>query len=593
MNVKKIKNIFKKYIYKSNYIKYYKKLKIRPDCIVLESRHGDTLDGNIYYILKELSTNKLYRSFKIYLFVNIKSSKKIKKFLKLKNIKNIKIVKRNFMKYYKLLASTKYLINDTCFDDFFIKKEGQIYLNTWHGTPIKSLGRPSNRDFYRLGNVQKNFFVADYLLYPSEFMMKMMLKNYMLENICDSKILLMDYPRNIAFVDKKSKEKIRKELNIEDKYIIAYMPTFRNERNSKVELEDTINILKQLDTKLKNNQIMYVNLHPFIKGAINFDELKHIKKFPAKYETYEFLNITDCLITDYSSVVFDYAITGNKIVLYTYDEKEYLEKRGCEFSLDKLPFPKVDTITKLVKEINNKKIINYNEFTSKFCKYSNKNSVKNICELVLLNKNNDIKVKTIDKNNKKNILIYGGDLANNKITTDLFDYIKNIDRTKYNIYLTYIKINKNNEVLRQLPEDVNYISIEGSINTTLLEKILFKIYYKRECPNLIKNIIFKSMKYEIKRLYGNIKFDKVIQFSGYDFDIITLFSLFDCERIIYVHKRMVNKYINNKKNHILNYAYNNYDKIYVFKETDKEYLDRYIDNKKVFLIENFDLNELS
>ena len=573
--IKKIKNFLKKlkklnreYINKSRYIIYYRKMKIKPKSIVLESIHGKTINGNIYYILKELNDNKKYNSYKKYLIVAKPKFKEIKKFLKLKKVKKVKLIKRNSKKYYKLLASAKYLINQTTFDKFFIKKEGQVYLNTWHGTPIKCLGRQSNSDFHRMGNVQKNFYISDYLLYPSEFAMKRMIKDYMLENILDGKILLTGYPRNVAFFDDESKKEIRRKLNLEKMQVIAYMPTYRDNKSKHAEIETTISLLRKIDKKLTKKQIMYVNLHPYINNAIDYSIFKHIKKFPFEYETYEFLNICDILVTDYSSVMFDYATTRNKIILYAYDESEYLEKRGCYFSLNEFPFPKTSTVSELINEINNKKVNDYSEFINKFCKYDNKNVVKDLCELVILNKKNNIEIRKIEKNNKKNILIYGGNLAKNGITTALMSIFRNIDRTKYNIYLSYTNIRNNYNILKQLPDEINYIPIEQLINLTLFEKVLYKIYLKRDCSKIIKKIIFKSMKNEINRIYGNIKFDTVIQFNGYDSDIITLFSLFKCKRIIYVHNEMTKEceIRKNSKRHILEYAYNNFDKVAVVTE---------------------------
>ncbi|MBQ9072714.1 MAG: CDP-glycerol glycerophosphotransferase family protein [Bacilli bacterium] len=561
--LKKLKKVNIEYINKSMYIKYYKKMNIKSKNIVLESRHGKNIDGNIYYIVKELNDNVLYNSYKKFLIVSKDKFKEIKKFIEIKKLKKIKLVKRNSRKYFKLIASSKYLINQTSFDKCFIKKEGQVYLNTWHGTPLKYLGKSSNSDFHKLGNVQKNFFVADYLLYPSEFMMNHMLKDYMLHNISDAKVLLTGYPRNIAFFDDETKKAIRKKLNTEKMKVIAYMPTWRDDRSKNSEIETTISILKRIDKKLTKKQIMYVNLHPFISNNIDYSKFTHIKKFPAQYEIYEFLNSCDILITDYSSVFFDYALTRNKIILYSYDEKEYFKNRGCYFSLEELPFPKTYTISELIKEINNRKVNNYDAFLEKFCKYDNKNAAKDICELVILGKKNNIEVREIEKNDKKNILIYPGNLAKNGITTSLLNIFRNIDKTKYNIYLSYMEIKNDINILKILPEYINYIPIENLINTTLFEKILFKIYYRGDCSEFIKKRIFESMRYEIKRMYGNIKFDSVIQFNGYDPNIIVLYSLFDCNKVIYVHNDMIQECNTkgNSKKHILDYAYNKYDKV--------------------------------
>ena len=64
------------------------------------------------------------------------------------------------------------------------------------------------------------------------------------------------------------------------------------------------------------------------------------------------INCTDCLVTDYSSVFFDYANKDNKIILFAYDEEEYFKNRGCYISLDELPFVKVNNIDELVSKID-------------------------------------------------------------------------------------------------------------------------------------------------------------------------------------------------------------------------------------------------
>lgn len=58
-----------------------------------------------------------------------------------------------------------------------------------------------------------------------------------------------------------------------------------------------------------------MKLHPYVKEGINLEGFIHIKEFPSQYETYDFLNASDALVTDYSSIMFDYAVANKKIVL--------------------------------------------------------------------------------------------------------------------------------------------------------------------------------------------------------------------------------------------------------------------------------------
>ena len=163
---------------KCNYIKYYDKLEIDEHIILLESEHGKKVDGNIFYMLRYLSQNPQYHSYKIYLSAMGRYKRKFSSFLKAHNIENINIVMLASDEYMQILASAKYLINDTSFGPYFVKKKGQVYLNTWHGTPLKTLGRSDKAEYYTLANIQKNFVMSDYLLYPNEYTAKHMIEDY-------------------------------------------------------------------------------------------------------------------------------------------------------------------------------------------------------------------------------------------------------------------------------------------------------------------------------------------------------------------------------------------------------------------------------
>ena len=149
------------------YLKVLKEDNINYKNIFIEPQQGRTINGNMFYILKELSENKIYSEYNIYVAIKTQAIKTANKILEKNKIKNVKIVQYLSKEYYKLLATSKYLITDTSFLPFFVKKEGQVILNTWHGTPLKCLGKSNKTDYYNIGNVQKNFLISDYLLYAT------------------------------------------------------------------------------------------------------------------------------------------------------------------------------------------------------------------------------------------------------------------------------------------------------------------------------------------------------------------------------------------------------------------------------------------
>lgn len=576
--IKKINRILKKmlrgnfsYFYNLSYQEYIKKININDKYILIEPQQGRTINGSMFYIIKELTSNKEYSDYMVYVALKETAIPSAKKLLNYNKIENVQIVKYLSRKYYKLLASSKYLMTDTSFPTCFTKREKQVVLNTWHGTPLKCLGKKSKSDYHSIGNVQKNFIVSDYLLYPNEYTKKHLIEDYMLENICYAKTILAGYPRNTAFFDNNSRNEIREKLNLDNKEILVYMPTWR-ETKTKEEIEENAETITtqliQLESELKENQVLYVNLHPLDRKAINFELFDKIKQFPDNYETYQFLNIADCLITDYSSVFFDFAITRRKVVLFTYDEEKYLDTRGLYFDFNELPFTKVHTVTELVNAINEPKQYNEEKFVKKYCAYDEIDVTKKICETVILNKITDLKIENIKNNKKDNILLYVGNLAKNGITSSIRNLLSNVDIKAKNYYLTFStnKIANNKEQLLTFPKGVNYIATTGKTNMSMLQKIKF-ILFRKDLISIkkFKNTINEVYKDEIRRLYGNIKFDSVIQFSGYEYKKILLYSMFDCNTAIYVHSDMENEIKTRQIQHnrTLQYAYNAYKKVVV------------------------------
>lgn len=421
---------------KCRYIRFYDSLPIDDRMILMEAEQGRTINGNIYYIAKYLAQTPKYEHFKLYLSARGGNVKRFQKVLAFNNVENVEVVSLSSDQYFRVLASAKYLITDTSFLPFFVKKEGQIYLNTWHGTPLKSLGKNIQTGPHGIGNGQRNFVCSDFLLFPNEYTRDHIIEDYMLANISKSRCVLSGYPRNEVFFDDKRRMQIREDLELTGKRIYAYMPTFRGGvRTGTTQKSDAYMTyyLCELDKQLADNEVLYVNLHPIvIKSGIDFRQFQHIRKFPENYETYEFLNVADVLVTDYSSVFFDFAGTGRKIILFPYDKEEYLADRGMYFSMDELPFPQVRSERELLQELRSEKIYDDREFIQKFAPYEGLGATQRLCDYTILGEDTGLKVEEMPNNGKENVLLYVGNLAGNGITASVRALFDTIDLGKRN-----------------------------------------------------------------------------------------------------------------------------------------------------------------
>ncbi|MCK9152239.1 CDP-glycerol glycerophosphotransferase family protein [Methanobacterium alcaliphilum] len=542
MKLKKLKKKF--HLYRKNAVldNYYTDLPLEENLIFIESKNGNDIAGNIFYILKELS-KKEYSTYKV--VISLKSKLWDTKRVLLGNygIFNIIFTETGTLEYYKYLYSAHYLFSDATLPPAFVKKKGQIYLNTWHGTPLKKLGKANAKRGYGLGNVQRNFVMADYLLYPNPFMQKTMISSFMLENLSKAMIMNEGYPRNSIFFDKNAVASLKSEMGIEDKQVIVYMPTWRgiySDLDIKGQNQAVKKYLSKLDELLSEEQILYVKLHTVVKDQINYKEYNHIKPFPRDYETYHFLNSADCLITDYSSVFFDYACSGKKIILFAYDEEEYLKTVGTYFSLDELPFPQVYNVPDLIKEINTSKNYEDTPFLEKFCKYDNLDAAKNICEYLILNKENDIPLKNIKSNGKENVLIYTNSLNDNSLKK----FFNKADFSKKNYFLTFraSKVKDNAERLYEISHKLNYIPLHDNLTVTIQDALAIKLFFKYNISsNKIKKQLDRFYKRNLNKYYPSIDFDQIIHITGHDKQIINLFARYPSQKTIFMHKDLIKK----------------------------------------------------
>ena len=553
----------------------YQHQKVENKRILINSQHGANLSGNMFYILKEVCTNPAYSDYDIGVtYGNEKNKKQFISMMEEYNFSHNKIIylKNNSKEYAHFLATAGYLFNDTSFPVYFIKRKEQVYLNTWHGTPLKTLGRSTANDYFDIANLQKNFLMADYLLYPSEYMKDYMLKDYMLSPLAKNKLLMCGYPRNEIFFDKNRENALRERFNLENKQVIAYMPTWRgNVRDVRTGQSNEISLyLDELDQKLRDDQILYVNLHPYMAKSIKYDYYKHIYEFPAELETYDFLNCCDVLITDYSSVFFDFAVSKKKIVLFAYDEEKYFKDRGVYMPFSQLPFPKVRTIDELLSELDKDYILDegISKFLDTYCFYEDAEISKKICNTVILNKDSNLKTIQMKDEQDNTILLFANNFKDQGTVERLDELCNASKQMKKKLYFTYETKNiSNTQFLKHLSRKYDFMGTLNAFSTNPLLDCIFvtlslnhKVWQK-----LFKGRIKKVMLREWKRAYPDVSFQSVVLFGHNSARDIIFASYAEKNKFIYIEKA------EDWNPNVDNYIYERFDHIiFVNKSVQKE-----------------------
>lgn len=510
-----------KYYVKKTYYRYMRNCRIDQKTILLESQHGTSLGANIAALLLEFETNELFRDHKLFLAATEAKEAIMQGQIRKMGCKRAITVSTSSPKYFKLLATAGFLVNDNTFTKEFIKREGQVYLNTWHGTPLKTLGKYIAGEAGLIGNTQKNFLMADYLICPNEFTRDVFVKDYMLENIGRTKLWLTGYPRNCAFNDDVRRAEIRKECKLDGIQAFVYMPTWRGvtaEVKSKEQNEILNGYLKQMDDMLTDDRKIFVKLHPISASSINVYKYKHIFPFPARYSPYEFLNACDGLITDYSSVFFDFAVSRQKIVLFTYDKEDYLRDRGLYFPLDELPFPQADNVKDLVDLLNRDKTYDDTAFLEKYCKYDNRGVQKAVAEKFVFGTDSELIIEQdIPDNKKPNVVLYAGDLEYDRSTDSFLDYVKTLDTNEKNYFLLYSmdKLKYRQELIKALPQDITYLGFYESQPITRFDAIRYDLCVETGMTKglLIKGPLRRLADAERMRVLCGCRVDEAIDCS--------------------------------------------------------------------------------
>lgn len=603
MNISKLAKLFfnnAKKVGKNKFFRakfYYtnlsNKIEIDDKLVFFEAFSGDDFSGNPFYVFESFCRDDRYKDFKKVIGVTKSGREKVRELIKKYGyVDNVELAEKHGVLYCRCLASAKYLVTNVAFPSYFIKREGQVYLNTWHGTPLKGLGRNIKDNPNSIGNVQRNFLMSDYLLYPNDYSFEHIRNDYMLDNMYKGKYVLAGYPCNSRFFENPRAKKIREEFELTGKKVVVYMPTWRSlPKNGGVnkQIYYIMHLLVELESRLDKDTVVFVKLHHLAQGEIDLTGFEKIREFPYDYETYDFLSIADCLITDYSSVMFDFANSGKKILLYTYDKEEYMAGRSMYFDIEKLPFFASYDARKIADAVNDDdKERDYSDFVKEFCPYDNKNAAGNLVRL-LVTGNAVSEVKTVEgsdyHNGKENVLLYTGVLAKNGMTTAMKNLVCSLDAEKRNYILTFYarKTNPNKLTINEFPENVAYLPMQGAKSITPLEAVMQVLYYLNIDTAYIGRVMDRIYKRELKRCFPTLHFDYAIHFTGYEKHIMQLMGRMDCKKYIWAHNNMYMEAKTKGNFHVnsIKYAYENFDKIVIVRDTMKDELKTFMSEKEM------------
>ncbi|WP_062108600.1 CDP-glycerol glycerophosphotransferase family protein [Bacillus niameyensis] len=570
----------------NQYADFYERLPIRKRTILYESRDGNSMTDSPYAMFRYMLEHPDFQGYThIWSIQDFDALELVIR--QYKGHPHVKFVRRNSREYLRFLASCEYLINNSTFQSFYIPKKEQIYINTWHGTPLKHMGFDIPGDPSHSQNVLRNFLSTDYMLSPNSHTTKIFTDSYKLNGLYEGKIIEEGYPR-IDLTLNTDPKTIQNQLTSHglkidpNKQNILYAPTWKGTDVSKVN-NDVLQIsadIAELEKRIGDQYNLLLKVHPFLyKEATKYGDI-HDRLIPDYIDTNELLSAIDLLITDYSSIFFDFLVTNKPILFYTWDLDVYNEQRGQYLPNSELPGPllfNVNELANAIERINEVQATykeKYESMQKRFTAHDDGNVTERVIQY-LFNKS-DEKLNVIGNlaSKKRKILIYPGGMRNNGITSSFLNLMNNIDHEQYDVtcFTATPHSAESLQNLAKLNKNVRMLFKPGLPALKFFELYKDKFIHNRGKRGRLGDMLFPEEAYvrEHRRLFGKTNFDCVIDFSGYSLYWAKFLLAADAKRkICFMHNDLLSdseKVINGKRPHRINLrglfsVYNQFDKL--------------------------------
>lgn len=353
------------------YLIEVKIMPVKKEVIVFESNMGRNYTGNpkaIYEKMVELGLDKEYKCY--YMLDDITTPIP----------GNAKVLKRTRIKYFFIMGIAKVIVSDSRMPKYIVKRKEAHYIQTWHGTPLKKLaldmdsvnmaGETDIEKYKR--NFYENTRTWDYLISQNRFSTEIFKRAFAF----DKTMLEIGYPRNDVLFTKNNEadiNAIKEKLGLPpDKKVLLYAPTWRdNEYYRKGAYKFTtamdFDLLKE---SLGEEYVCIVKYHYLVKESRDWSTYNgFIYNFDMCDDIALLYLVSDMLITDYSSVMFDYSLLNRPCLFFAYDLDNYKDNlRGFYFDfIEEAPGPIVSTTPELIKAIKN---YNTGEYAEKYKAFS-------------------------------------------------------------------------------------------------------------------------------------------------------------------------------------------------------------------------------
>ncbi len=331
-------------------IRVFSMLPIQRNKVVMDSYNGKGYGDNPKYIAEEIHRIDKNRCKIIWLTNDTKT--KYPPYI-------TPVYKQSLRAYYEFVTA-KALVYNSRVGRLAKKRAGQIFLQTWHGgiaTKKVEMDAEAKLSEWYISNAKEDGLISDGIVVDGKPNEELFLRAFWLNKNCE--FLKYGSPRVDVLINEKDnaeiRGRVRKSLGIEnDDFFVLYAPTFRKDSTVENYISSFNEILKVFEAGFGKTKIAY-RLHPNAESLMDLVEWGsscsiNATKYP---DVQELVIAADCLITDYSSIAYDFAVLRKPVFLCVKDIEEYMEDRGVYDIFYDQPFRLNRTENELIEEIQN------------------------------------------------------------------------------------------------------------------------------------------------------------------------------------------------------------------------------------------------
>ena len=313
--------------------------------------------------------------------------------------RDVDVVIKGSRRYWELLARARWVVANDSLPTSYRRREGQSYLQTWHGTPLKRLAfdvpelKIANRNYLKEFAVEVDQWT--WMVSPNPFSTEVLSSAFRYHG----SVLETGYPRNDVFYHPDLvAERVaaaRRRLDLPpDRKVVLYAPTWRDNRytpTGRYEFDMRLN-LDQLRHTIGEDWMVLIRGHHILANGVRIsgDVSSFVRNVTSYPDIQDLYLVADAVVTDYSSVMFDYANTGRPMVFFTWDLESYRDElRGFYFDLEaEAPGPLVRTTEEVADALRDLDAVSakyadrYAAFRERFCSLEDGHASRRVVQAV-------------------------------------------------------------------------------------------------------------------------------------------------------------------------------------------------------------------